>query len=351
MLQVNGSACVARNVNISLVWRGVKEFPDVVQIVKKLESSRVRRAQRRAWEHESVVDRWVARCHGSPEPTTTRVLQPRGVFECDDLTMHGNHNPHNTGTGALLIHRPVWVDQHTERDGCGCLITTTQSRTYSAETRQTFFFINFFTCFLLFHFFDFFLKLFFTVLLFLLIFLLFTLYFFFFYFFSQFFLVTFFQIFFTRDFTLSYFWLSCFNFLNFYPFFVFFFETKKEKVFSFLTLFNFFIFLHFLFFFFKKVFFGMHAKGRQRSSPGSSVWNRIVQKVNKGGWRKTSDERKDSSGKVMQESALRDTEHWQRRKVSSVQQVAKPCIDDHLILPEDYVTTGDLSVACPQKVI
>ena len=48
MLQVNGSACVARNVNISLVRRGVKEFPDVVRVVKKHESSRARRAQRRA---------------------------------------------------------------------------------------------------------------------------------------------------------------------------------------------------------------------------------------------------------------------------------------------------------------
>ena len=48
MLQVNGSACVARNVNISFIWRGVKRFPDVVQVVKKLESSRARRAQRRS---------------------------------------------------------------------------------------------------------------------------------------------------------------------------------------------------------------------------------------------------------------------------------------------------------------
>ena len=27
--------------------------------------------------------------------------------------MHGNHNPHNARAGALLIHRPAWVDQHT----------------------------------------------------------------------------------------------------------------------------------------------------------------------------------------------------------------------------------------------
>ena len=36
-----------------------------------------------------------------------------GVFEYDDLTTHGNHNPHNVRAGALLIHRPAWVDQHT----------------------------------------------------------------------------------------------------------------------------------------------------------------------------------------------------------------------------------------------
>ena len=35
------------------------------------------------------------------------------LFEYDDLTMHGNHNPHNARAGALLIHRPAWVDQHT----------------------------------------------------------------------------------------------------------------------------------------------------------------------------------------------------------------------------------------------
>ena len=35
------------------------------------------------------------------------------VFEYDDLTVHGNHNPHNARGGALLIHRPAWVDQHT----------------------------------------------------------------------------------------------------------------------------------------------------------------------------------------------------------------------------------------------
>ena len=34
------------------------------------------------------------------------------MFEYDDLTMHGNHNPHNARPGALLIHRPAWVDQH-----------------------------------------------------------------------------------------------------------------------------------------------------------------------------------------------------------------------------------------------
>ena len=63
-----------------------------------------------------------------------------GVFEYDDLTVHGNHNPHNSRAGALLIHRPAWVDQHTggvpvdthstpvpDRDGCGWLIITTQS--------------------------------------------------------------------------------------------------------------------------------------------------------------------------------------------------------------------------------
>ena len=74
-----------------------------------------------------------------------------GVFEYDDLAMHGNHNPHNARAGALLIHRPAWVDQHIdthstkvpERDGCGWLITTTTAQhnmsPYSAETPQTFF--------------------------------------------------------------------------------------------------------------------------------------------------------------------------------------------------------------------
>ena len=35
------------------------------------------------------------------------------LFEYDDLTMHGNHDPHNARAGALLIHRPAWVDRHT----------------------------------------------------------------------------------------------------------------------------------------------------------------------------------------------------------------------------------------------
>ena len=29
------------------------------------------------------------------------------LFEYDDFTVHGNHNPHNARAGALLIHRPV----------------------------------------------------------------------------------------------------------------------------------------------------------------------------------------------------------------------------------------------------
>ena len=29
------------------------------------------------------------------------------LFEYDDFTMHGNHNPHNARAGALLIHRPA----------------------------------------------------------------------------------------------------------------------------------------------------------------------------------------------------------------------------------------------------
>ena len=29
------------------------------------------------------------------------------LFEYDDFTMHGNHNPHNARVGALLIHRPA----------------------------------------------------------------------------------------------------------------------------------------------------------------------------------------------------------------------------------------------------
>ena len=36
-----------------------------------------------------------------------------GVFEYDDLTTHGNHSPHNSRAGALLIHRLAWVDQPT----------------------------------------------------------------------------------------------------------------------------------------------------------------------------------------------------------------------------------------------
>ena len=60
------------------------------------------------------------------------------LFEYDDLTRHGNHNLHNARAGVLLIHRPAWVthrwvpiDTHStpvpERDGCGWLITTSQS--------------------------------------------------------------------------------------------------------------------------------------------------------------------------------------------------------------------------------
>ena len=37
-----------------------------------------------------------------------------------------------------------------------------------------------------------------------------------------------------------------------------------------------------------------------------------------------------------------------KKDVSSLQQVATPCIDDHQISPEDYATTGALSAVCAQ---
>ena len=36
-----------------------------------------------------------------------------------------------------------------------------------------------------------------------------------------------------------------------------------------------------------------------------------------------------------------------RKDVSSLQQVATPCIDDHLVPPEDHETTRELSALCP----
>ena len=39
-----------------------------------------------------------------------------------------------------------------------------------------------------------------------------------------------------------------------------------------------------------------------------------------------------------------------KQHVFSLQQVATPCIDDHLIPPEDNETTGELSAVCAQIV-
>ena len=51
------------------------------------------------------------------------------VFEYDDLTMHGNHNPHN----ARDQHRPSWVEQHTG----GFLMKYTGTRKPSAGNKCT----------------------------------------------------------------------------------------------------------------------------------------------------------------------------------------------------------------------
>ena len=88
--------------------------------------------------------------------------------------MHGNHNPHNARAGALLIHRPAWVDQHTGGSRltptvhlcpkgmavCG-LSPQQQHNTLCLHTVQKhpkhlfFFFFLFFPCFFLYFFFCF----------------------------------------------------------------------------------------------------------------------------------------------------------------------------------------------------
>ena len=56
--------------------------------------------------------------------------------------------------------------------------------------------------------------------------------------------------------------------------------------------------------------------------------------------------------KVMPRNALRDIANWQRKMcLSSLQQVATPCIDDHQIPPEYFETAGELSAVCAQMVI
>ena len=49
------------------------------------------------------------------------------------------------------------------------------------------------------------------------------------------------------------------------------------------------------------------------------------------------------------ENAKKDTA-TQKKDVSSLLQVATHCIDDHLIPPEDYETTGELFAACAHMV-
>ena len=76
-----------------------------------------------------------------------------GVFEYDDLTMHGNHNPHNARAGAPpclggSTHRWVPVDTHStpvpERDGCGWLITTHKAQhTVQKHGKHFLHFLNF----------------------------------------------------------------------------------------------------------------------------------------------------------------------------------------------------------------
>ena len=70
---------------------------------------------------ENIVTNCRRREEGKLSQSEMRRLNPRRhacfsrgcVFEYDDFTKHGNHNTHNARAGALLIHRPAWVDQHT----------------------------------------------------------------------------------------------------------------------------------------------------------------------------------------------------------------------------------------------
>ena len=72
-----------------------------------------------------------------------------------------------------------------------------------------------------------------------------------------------------------------------------------------------------------QVYLGMQATGGKSWSPGSAVWNRVVQKSNddRRDWREWSDETDllfvTMTWKVMQKGSLRDTANWERRCILS----------------------------------
>ena len=78
---------------------------------------------------------------------------------------------------------------------------------------------------------------------------------------------------------------------------------------------------------------------------------RLVEKIR----RKTIFVWKDRCLELWHERSCRKV-RWEmlritKEKVSSLQQVATPCIDDHLIPPEEYETNGKLSAVCAQMVL
>ena len=97
----------------------------------------------------------------------------------------------------------------------------------------------------------------------------------------------------------------------------------------------------------------MHAKSSNGESSSSSVQNRVVQKFTKTGETQEEYQTHDifSSGKttawshdmkVHAEKCVERNFESAETNVPSLQQVARPGLDDHLIPQEDFETNGEL---------